>query len=73
MIDGWGKLTPVEHHQWRKIDISSGNGFDAARQQTITRANVKEDLCRHMESPGHTELKSYPESSRLFPITMEPK
>ena len=26
-----------------------------------------------MESLGHTELKSYPESSRLFPITMEPK
>ena len=37
------------------VNIGSGNG--SWRHQTITRAHVAQDLCRHMASQDHNELK----------------
>ena len=45
----------------------------AIRQQAITCANVDPDLCRHMVSLGHNELRGVLDSPCLLCITWEKK
>ena len=51
----WGEipLRLMTGSYWREVRIGSGNGLP---HQDITKANVDQDLCRHMSSLGHNEL-----------------
>ena len=41
---------------WCQVNIGSGNGFGAGKQQAISWANVDPDRSHHMPSIGHSEL-----------------
>ena len=52
------KLLPVECHGSSLIESQYWLG--AVRQQAITRANVDQDLCRHMASLGLNVFTQWP-------------
>ena len=67
MIDGWGNSCEIALI-WMSLDFTDDQSTlfqvmaGAVRQQAITWDNVDPDLCRHMVSLGHNELRmsSYP-------------
>ena len=53
---------PLGDCQWTSLMISQHwfrQWLGALRQQAITWTNVDPDLCHHMLSPGHNELRPY--------------
>ena len=61
-IAGWGIACEISLI-WMSLHLTDGQSTlvqvmtGAIRQQAITRASVDPDLCRHMASLGHNELK----------------
>ena len=55
-VDTSTKLVWVGTHD-SQVNIGSGYGLVAVRQQAITWANVDQYRCRHMKSLGPNELK----------------
>ena len=45
---------PLDHTDDKSTLVQECLG--AVRQQTVTRANIDPDLCRHLGSLGHNEL-----------------
>ena len=62
VIDGW-RISCEIALIWMSLDFTDDQSTlvqvmaCAVRQQAITWANVDPDICRHMASLGHNELK----------------
>ena len=56
---------------WKSVaEFSIGSDNGLFRQQSIARATFNTDICRHMSSIGHIELK--PKILHTMPIAWDP-